>query len=340
MKERETVLDQTSVVVVTYESERYVERCLDSVLSQRPGEVVVVDGGSTDSTVEVIAANYPDVTLFEVGGNPGFGTCANLGVDRASGEYLVVANPDIAMSPGAIEELVPPLADGSAQLTAPKILTFDSGAINTCGNHEHFTGLAFVRGFGRDPEEFSREERLAGVSGACFAATRAAFDDLGGFDERLFLYMEDAELSWRALEAGYEMRLVPSAVVHHEYGGWDVDAAKLYHLERGRYVILRKHYSAGTAALLVPSLLTTEALTWGYATLLGFDGLRMKYRGTRDGLSVDLGARAVRKTGLPRRLDVRLPAVDPRYGFAGSLARSVANVVYRLNYALYRLATR
>lgn len=327
--------DQTTVIVVTYDSENVIERCIESILAEGHHELIVVDSGSKDATTEILSDNYPAVSLFELEDNPGYGSCVNHAVQQATGDYLVVLNPDTKVHSGAIQALVEPLAADPERITAPQIRTFDE-RINTCGNREHITGLAFVRGFGDEPETHSNSEQLAGFSGACFGIRRDTFENLGGFEEELFLYMEDAELSWRAHSKNVEILFVPSAIVYHEYEGPAVDANKLYHLEFGRYVILRRFYDLPTAVLLAPSLLLTELLTWGFAVLLGTNGIRMKFCGVADGLRVDIGPEPSADPSVFAKLNVTLPIAELTDSFVGRLAGWIGNVIYKLNYALYR----
>jgi GT2 family glycosyltransferase len=330
------MIDQTSVIVVTYDSENEIERCVDSILAEDPHEIIVVDSGSTDTTTDILRDDYPTVSLFELEDNPGYGSCVNHAVHQAASEYLIVMNPDTKLHSGTIRTLVEPLTEQPRRITAPQIRTFD-GTINTCGNHEHLTGLAFTRGFGEPPEAHATREQLAGFSGACFGVRRDTFEELGGFEEELFLYMEDAELSWRAHSKNVEILFVPAAIVYHEYGGPVVDGKKLYHLEFGRYIILRRYYDLPTALLFAPSLFLTELLTWGYGLLIGIDGIRMKSRGVFDGLRVDIETEPSADPGVFAKLDVTLPEVELADSSAGRLMRRISNGIYKMNYTLYQI---
>lgn len=327
--------DQTSVIVVTYNSENVIKRCIDSILVEGPHEIIVVDSGSADETIKILRDSYPAVSFFELEGNPGYGSCVNHAVRQATSEYLIVLNPDTKLHSGSIGTLVEPLAEHPMCITAPQIRTFDE-TINTCGNHEHMTGLAFVRGFGDDPEAHSTSEPLPGFSGACFAIRRDTFEELGGFEKEIFLYMEDAELSWRAHAKNVEIQFVPTAIVYHEYEGTVVDANKLYHLEFGRYVILRKYYDLPTAVLFAPSLLFTELLTWGYAALLGINGIWMKSRGIVDGLQADIRTEPTADPSVFKKLDVTLPDSELTDSALRRLMHRIGNRVYKINYRLYQ----
>jgi len=168
-------------------------------------------------------------------------------------------------------------------ITTSKILLYDGLAINTCGNINTITGLTFTRGLGADPSSFPDAEEVSGVSGACFAMRREDYLDLGGFDENFFLYNEDSELSWRAHLRDYRVLYVPTSVVRHDYQ-LSVSPEKIYFLEKGRYMILRKYFSRRDILLFSPSLLIAELLTLGYALRFGRKGLALKFKAIREGL--------------------------------------------------------
>jgi GT2 family glycosyltransferase len=106
---------------------------------------------------------------------------------------------------------------------------------------------------------------------------RALFEQLGGFDERFFMYLEDTDLSLRAALAGFACRFAPESVVYHHYAV-RVGAAKTFHLERNRYLMLLKCYQTTTLLLILPALALVEAVTWGFALLSGPAHLTAKLR--------------------------------------------------------------
>ncbi|GAB3411257.1 glycosyltransferase family 2 protein [Haloparvum alkalitolerans] len=323
-----------TVVVVTYNHADFIETCLRSSLAENPAKVIVVDTGSTDGTKDIVSEKFPDVELFTMAENRGYGAGNNVGVSSIDTEFTVILNPDTRVESGCFEALLEPLAEMKNRITTPKILTYDGKHINTCGNIDHFTGLGFTRGFYRPPMELSETERLSGLSGACFALRTELYREIGGFDEELFLYMEDVELSWRAALNDIEIRYIPDAIICHDYEDIQVPAKKIYHLERGRYYILRKYLNMKTTMMLLPSLLLTELLTTGFAVLSGTEGIRNKLRGMREGLTMDINTVKKDPQTVLSKLAVKIPEDQLTYSMLDLFGKKFANTVYKLNYSL------
>jgi N-acetylglucosaminyl-diphospho-decaprenol L-rhamnosyltransferase len=218
------------VVVVTYSPGETLDAFLDTLekATTRPVEVVLADNGSTDGAPER-AASRPGVTLMRTGGNLGYGRAANLGVPRAAGDWVVVANPDLRWEPGALDTLLEAVGRWpGAGVLGPEILTPD-GELYPSARELPSLG----RGIGHalcgwwwpsNPwtAAYRRErgepvERLAGwLSGSCLLLRREAFDAVGGFDPAYFMYFEDLDLCERIGRAGWQNVYVPAAVVTHE----------------------------------------------------------------------------------------------------------------------------
>ena len=266
-----------SIIIVTYNSANYVEACINSICARRSRagcalEIVVVDNHSSDDTVRILKERFPSVQLLENDENYGWGRANNQGVARAKGDFVVIMNPDTLAEEGWLEALIQPLIERRRLLTTPKILIYDGSTIGNCGNILHFTGLAFTRGYGAKKDACAVSESVSYVSGCCFAVRKDEFLQLGGFDEALFLYHDDLDFTCKAYLAGFESLYVPASIIRHDYQ-LDVAPEKLFLLEKGRYVFLRKYLSAGDALRFMPSLVVSEVLSFGFAAKLGFRGV-------------------------------------------------------------------
>jgi GT2 family glycosyltransferase len=168
--------------------------------------------------------------------------------------------------------------DPCAGLATPKILVMDDSArINTCGNEITFTGLTFCRGLDQPAEKYNQLEIVSAVSGAAFVIKRSVLERIGGFDEAFFIYYEDTDLSLRAMLAGYTCLYVPTSVVYHQYA-LRFSPRKCFLQERNRYFSLLKTLRWRTLIALLPMLLLSELIAWGYALLRGPEHIRSKLR--------------------------------------------------------------
>jgi GT2 family glycosyltransferase len=263
---------RASIVVVTFNHRAIVARCLSAAQSTMSAqdELIVVDNNSVDGTADEIARDFPEVQLIRSASNLGFGRANNLGASSARGRYVVFLNPDTEPQPGWLEALIGALTDypGAALVTAKLVLAAAPGYVDAFGNDIHVSGITTCRGWGQPAERFTRVEEVNATSGACLAAERDVFQRLGGFDNYLFLYYEDTDLSLRARLAGYKCIAVPGAVVLHDHRpGFSPE--KLRYLERNRWWSLLKLLRWRTLIALTPVLMLSEALAWGLAVLRG-----------------------------------------------------------------------
>lgn len=261
-----------SVVIVTYNSKQYVDTCLTSLLQTLPqrSEIVILDNASTDGTAEYIAAQYPMVKLIAYEDNLGFAAGNNLAVQYSSGEYVVFLNPDTSVEADWLEPMLKLFeSDPTVGMVTPKILLMnDPTRVNTCGNNVHLTGLALCRGVNKscDSSFVAHVTEVNAVSGAAFMMRRDLYLTLDGFDEMMFMYMEDTDLSMRARLAGYKTYYVPESIVYHDYR-LRFGRRKTFYQERNRYVMLLKLLRWRTLLLMLPAFLFAEAITWGFTLL-------------------------------------------------------------------------
>lgn len=327
-------LQDTSIIIVTYNHIKHIENCLNSLNNNNKRlEIIVVDNNSTDGTPEFIELNFPSIKIIKSHDNKGYGAGVNLGMKSTQRKYIVVLNPDTIVKENAIKELLKPLKNDDKLITTPKVLIYDGSKINTCGNIEHFTGLAFTRGLGEDPDAFTEYEFIKGLSGVCFAMKRENYLDIGGFNEKFFLYMEDVILSWIAHSRGYKILFVPNAVIHHDYT-LEVSPKKIYYLEKGRYMIIRKYFTGIDYLSILPSFIMTEILTWGYALLNGITGIKFKVRALKEGLRTDIIKIDSDRTTLLKSLDWKIPEDQLNDNIMAKIFLRIANWVYKVNYRM------
>jgi GT2 family glycosyltransferase len=318
------------VIIVTYNHKQYIYDCITSVLKNNPLEVIVVDNSSTDGTTDFVEKKIPEVIVIRNSKNLGYGGGNNLGVERAKGEYIVILNPDTIVEDGWLEELLKPLEEKDDLISTPKVVRSDGSAV--WGNIEHFTGLTFARDLNENSEKF---EYLNGFSGSCFAIKREDYLKLGGFDENFFIYMDDAEFSWRLHTKGFKILYIPTSIIHHHHT-LKVPPEKLYHLEKGRYMILRKYLSAKWYFFLIPSLLMTEILTCGYSLLNGSEGIKFKLKAVKDGLNINIKKIDCNERKLLKSLDWKIPEDQLTYNIFDKTFKKIANAIYWINYKVIK----
>ncbi|HUQ40252.1 MAG TPA: glycosyltransferase family 2 protein [Acidimicrobiales bacterium] len=223
---------KVTAVVVTYRSADIVGACLRSLDAAAPVtrlRAVVVDNASDDGTVDVVretaAAVTTPVELKERPANDGFSVGCNVGLRRASGEWVLFLNPDAVLRPGVVDALVDVArANPSAAIVAPALVGSDGALQPTVervyGLRRIVLGLFRVGGPNRAavPPDGGEPIEVEWVHAAVILMPLAVARALGGFDERYFLYAEDMDLCTRARRAGHLVLLAPAIRVDHVGG--------------------------------------------------------------------------------------------------------------------------
>ena len=262
-----------SVVTVNYKSWPYTLRCIDSLYATgyEDFEVVVVD----NDRGEPPEMPHP-VRLIHNPENVGFARACNQGMEVSKGENVMFLNPDTVVEGGFFESLEEFLDEnpragvvgpkivgfeGDIQLTARKELSFLSGVLGR-------TSL-LTRLFPKNPlvkRLFPAAEKLTGptavdwIAGTCMAVRRRTLEEIGGMDERFFMYFEDADLCRRAREAGWLVYYLPQVEVLHHSGASSGDRPRaIWNLHKSAFLYHRKHGPHGPLGLY--SLLTLAGLT-------------------------------------------------------------------------------
>jgi N-acetylglucosaminyl-diphospho-decaprenol L-rhamnosyltransferase len=245
-----------SYIVVTYNSSHTIEECLNALTQQtacKPRcEIIVLDNASEDDTVRIVASKFPAVMLRHTERNSGFAAAANSAGRHAGGEYLCFINPDAVVAPdfGKELDLILSLHDridiaggiyGSPDGTPapsswrlPDLLTIAAESFLSYAAANRLTASA-PAGIGD----------VCMVSGGCLIIRKALFDELRGFDERFFLYYEDADLCRRAHLSGYGCVRYPSLrAVHYGRKSFGEDRTSFfYHYYRSKLLYCVKHFS-------------------------------------------------------------------------------------------------
>lgn len=223
------------VITVTYSPGRHLAAFLDSL--PHDVEIILADNGSTDGVPEKAAAARENVTFLPTGGNIGYGSAINLAAKylkekgQVDPEFFLVSNPDVVFTPGAIEELracarrhphaaaIGPLireADGSIYPSARNLPNLKNGIghalLGAVWKNNPFSQAYLAE------HDMDTEHTCGWLSGSCLLLRWDAFEQIGGFDERYFMYMEDVDLGDRLGRAGYSNVYCPRAEISHDKG--------------------------------------------------------------------------------------------------------------------------
>ncbi len=233
-----------AVIIVNWNGARYLRVCLDSLRRQtHPNfEVIVVDNGSTDDSVALVRSEYPRVRLLELGENYGFIVACNRGTKLTQAEILVMLNNDTEAEPGWLEALCQALEENPmAGSAASKMLLFDRR--DTLHNAGDTLGPGLMpqnRGVWEvDHGQYDAKTAVFGACGGAAAYRRTMWEQMGGFDERLFMYLEDVDLAWRAREAGWTCVFAPHARVYHHLSATGGGVIASYYVGRNTILLHR-----------------------------------------------------------------------------------------------------
>jgi len=209
-----------SIIIVNWNGKHHLKECFDSlrVQTSKDFEIVMVDNGSKDGSVEFIRENYPEVRLIELDYNSGFSQGNNIGIKESKGEFIVLLNNDTKVVPEWVESLLDAFERyPDAGLCASKIVYYSNPElIDSAGDGFAVCGVAFKRGHLQEESKYNSEQFVFGACGAGMAFRKAVLDEIGLLDEDFFAIYEDVDISFRAQLRGYKCIFVPSAVINHK----------------------------------------------------------------------------------------------------------------------------
>ena len=244
------------LVLVTHNSKADVRRAIESARLAGFEHIVVADAGSTDGTAAELGASHPDVRVLELA-NLGYGACANEAVRTATKGDVVIANADVAFTPGAASGFASALQQADVGIVGPLVRHPDGSRQLSARQHpgllaallHALLGLwwpanPWTRRYRGVDLAIDKQQDVDWVSGCCLAVHRPLFEELGGFDPGYFLFMEDVDLAFRARQAGRRVVFAPSIEVIHRVGGvldQDRPAARREHARSMVRWVRRRH---------------------------------------------------------------------------------------------------
>ncbi len=268
-----------SIIIVTYQSEKVIKNCLNSIYQNTQGlnfEVILLDNNSQDQTVAVIKNEFPQVKLVETGENLGFAKAVNRGIKMSQGKAVLLMNPDMVVVGDAITDSLKYLnLDNEAGILGCKFVYPDNRLQPSFGNYPTLkTELLFstflykIFPYGKiipshklKQKKYSYPRIVDWVSGGFMLIKKAVMQSIGMLDENMFMYVEDVDFCKRANRAGFKIIYYPKAeVIHHHGHSAKSDFSRSVVNEAKSLLYYFKKYMMNAAILKFLILLRTNLL--------------------------------------------------------------------------------
>ncbi len=238
---------KVSIIIPNYNGLRFLPTCLDALRGQtyprEQTEVILVDDASSDASIAFVRQHTPEVQIVPLARNSGLAVGCNAGAQVARGELLVMLNNDTEAEPGWLAALVEMAeAHPHAGAIASKMLLFDRrDTLHNAGDTMGADGIPRNRGvWERDAGQYDHDLAIFGGCGGGVMYRRAAWDQAGGFDERLFMYLEDVDLAWRLQLLGWEAVFAPAARLYHHLSATGGGVLASYYVGRNTIWVIAK----------------------------------------------------------------------------------------------------
>tara|TARA_B100000745_G_scaffold296873_1_gene242928 strand:+ start:409 stop:1422 length:1014 start_codon:yes stop_codon:yes gene_type:complete len=275
-------MNMVSIIIPNYNGGDLLYNCIDSIyknISIKDFEIIVVDNGSTDNSINRVKSNFQNVEIISSNSNLGYSGGCNLGATHASGKYLLFLNNDTEHSNEWIEKLVYFL-DSNSKIAAvqPKILNIHNKKLfDYAGGAGGFIDkfcFPFVQGrifhtLEEDHNQYNNPSRIFWASGAAFMIRSNIFKTLEGFDKVYFAYMEEIDLCWRAQAMGYKIYSVPDSFVYH-YGKQTIkeNTIKSHYLNhRNSWILFFKNSFTFNYGILIIQRLVLDWMALAYSVM-------------------------------------------------------------------------
>ncbi|MDF2190561.1 glycosyltransferase family 2 protein [Paraflavitalea sp. CAU 1676] len=250
-----------SIAILNWNGRKFLEQFLPSVQASTwtNRNIVVIDNASTDDSIAFVETNYPQVQIVRNGGNYGFAKGYNEGLKQVKGDYYVLLNSDVEVTPGWIEPVIA-LMEGDRTIGAcqPKLLQFHNRLLfeyaGAAGGWLDYLGYPMARGrvfdfCEADRGQYDDAAPIFWASGAAMFIRASLYHEMGGLDEFFFAHQEEIDLCWRLQLAGHQVYVCPQSVVYHVGGGTlpKGNSKKVFLNFRNNLIMMAKNMPAGMA---------------------------------------------------------------------------------------------
>ena len=292
-------MKEVSVVIPNYNGIAYIRPCLDSLLSQSVPdfEIVMVDNGSRDGSLEAVQSEYPIVRVIALPENTGFCHAVNVGIQATDTPYIILLNNDTTVREDFVEKMLAGIRERPRAFSCgAKMLQMHSPQkVDDAGDYYSALGWAFARGKGKEQEKYDSPCQIFTACAGAAIYRRKLLEETGLFDEEHFAYLEDMDLGYRAKILGYENWFLPEAVVYHAGSG---TSGSRYNLFKVRYSSRNNVYMIYKNMPLLQILINLPFLAAGFLIKLVFfaakgfgreyaagikNGFSLSFKGSRQG---------------------------------------------------------
>ncbi len=259
-----------SVVIVNYNGRELLQKCLKSLSKQKyPNiEIIVVDNNSSDSSLDMISSEFPDVIQVALGYNSYYAEGNNIGFRRAKGKYVMLMNNDVEVEPDFLMPLVEAMErDINIAMCGGKIFLGDRKTINSAGGIIDFYGWNVNRGYlQQDNGQYDISDMCFFAYGAAFMVRKSVIEKTGLFDEKFRFWFDEPDLAFRLHYAGYAVMYVPESVVYHlaEQTVKNVRFNHMFITERNHLRMIIKNYPARYLLRLIPKYAISKSFQLGF----------------------------------------------------------------------------
>lgn len=260
-----------SIIIVTWNSENWIKRCLDSILATSGDlkmEIIVVDNFSKDKTQEILKPYGSQIKLIQNSSNLGYAKGCNQGLKIAQGNYILLLNPDTEITENSLKKMRDFMEKNpEAGALGPQLLDFEGQIQPSCRRFPNYKLLLWeLSGLSRlfpkskifgawkmGDFDFKSTREVEQPMGSALLIRKKVIDQIGLMDERFFLFYNDVDFCYRIKQAGWKIYFYPEAKIFHSKGAstGQVKIKKIIQSHRGHFFYLKKYHSSGLKAILL-----------------------------------------------------------------------------------------
>ena len=260
---------EVSVIIPNFNGRKYLKSCLESILIQnfKSFDIIVVDNGSQDGSVEYLKKEFPEVKVVSLLENLGFSGAVNRGIKITSAKYVVLLNNDTIAEQGFIKALVDDISSNPQIFScqAKMIQMYDKKKIDDAGNYYCALGWAYAYGKGKPEKKYCVGKKIFSACAGAAIYRTDVLKKIGYFDEEHFAYLEDLDVGYRARLYGYENWFCPTARVYHVGSG----------TSGSRYNLFKVRYSSRNNIYMIYKNMPLCQIVWNLPLLIIGFGMKI-----------------------------------------------------------------